>query len=105
MRKIALICAFCACVFGAEFTPMKVSPQKTEQIMQDLHKSLEACKDGARIKALSKELEKALFPLEDLDFAHEYDPAQIDELRRIDRENKAFLTKFAITSGCKLADL
>ena len=105
MKKVFLTLIVCGFAFCGEFTPVKVPPQKAEKIMQDLHRALKNCNDGARIKSLSKELENALFPLEDFDFSHDYDPEIIDELRRIDRENKAFLTKFALTSSCKLSEL
>ena len=105
MKKIVLALAVCAFAYCEEFTPVKVSPEQAEKIMQDLHKALKACNDGPRIKSLSKKLEDALFPLEDFDFSHEYDPKVIDELRRIDRTNKMFLTKFVLTSSCELSEL
>lgn len=102
MRKILISCAVLAFAFGGEFTAVKFSPEQTEKMMNELHQRLEKCQTDDRTKKLVKDLEDAFYPLEDMDFSHDYDPQIIEKLRRLNAQNQRFLTHFVLTSGCKL---
>ena len=102
MKKILVFCVFLAFAFGGEFTAVKFSPEQTEKMMKELHSRLEKCQTDERTKKLISDLEDALYPLEDMDFSHDYDPEIIEKLRRLNVQNQRFLTHFVLTSGCKL---
>lgn len=102
MKKILVFCAVLVFAFGGEFTAVKFSPEQTEKMMKELHSRLEKCQTDERTKKLISDLEDAFYPLEDMDFSHDYDPEIIDKLRRLNVQNQRFLTNFVLTSGCKL---
>ena len=102
MKKILVFCAVLVFAFGAEFTAVKFSPEQTEKMMKELHSRLEKCQTDERTKKLISDLEDAFYPLEDMDFSHDYDPQIIEKLRRLNAQNQRFLTHFVLTSGCKL---
>ena len=102
MKKILLFCAVSVFAFGGEFTAVKFSPEQTEKMMKELHSRLEKCQTDERTKKLISDLEDAFYPLEDMDFSHDYDPQIIEKLRRLNAQNQRFLTHFVLTSGCKL---
>ena len=102
MRKILISCVVLAFAFGGEFTAVKFSPEQTEKMMSELHSRLEKCQTDERTKKLVRDLEDAFYPLEDMDFSHDYDPQIIEKLRRLNAQNQRFLKHFVLTSGCKL---
>ena len=102
MKKILVFCAVLVFAFGAEFTAVKFSPEQTEKMMKELHSLLEKCQTDERTKKLISDLEDAFYPLEDMDFSHDYDPSVLEKLRRLNMQNQRFLTHFVLTSGCKL---
>ena len=102
MKKFLISCAILAFAFGGEFTPVKFSPEQTEKMMNELHSRLEKCQIDERTKKIIKDLEDAFYPLEDMDFSHDYDPEVIEKLRRLNMQNQRFLTNFVLTSNCKL---
>ena len=102
MKKILVFCAVLVFAFGAEFTAVKFSPEQTEKMMKELHSRLEKCQTDERTKKLIRDLEDAFYPLEDMDFSHDYDPSVLEKLRRLNMQNQRFLTHFVLTSGCKL---
>ncbi|MDA3080041.1 MULTISPECIES: hypothetical protein [unclassified Campylobacter] len=102
MKKILVFCVVLAFAFGGEFTAVKFSPEQTEKMMKELHSRLEKCQTDERTKKLISDLEDAFYPLEDMDFSHDYDPSVLEKLRRLNMQNQRFLTHFVLTSGCKL---
>ena len=102
MKKILVFCAVLVFAFGGEFTDVKFSPEQTEKMMKELHSRLEKCQTDERTKKLISDLEDAFYPLEDMDFSHDYDPSVLEKLRRLNMQNQRFLTHFVLTSGCKL---
>lgn len=78
MKKILVFCAVLAFAFGAEFTAVKFSPEQTEKMMKELHSRLEKCQTDERTKKLIRDLEDAFYPLEDMDFSHDYDPSVLE---------------------------
>ena len=102
MKKILAFCVVFVFAFGGEFTAVKFSPEQTEKMMSELHSRLEKCQTDGRTKKLIRDLEDAFYPLEDMDFSHDYDPQILEKLRRLNVQNQRFLTNFVLTSGCKL---
>ncbi|MBR2157601.1 MAG: hypothetical protein IJ923_06260 [Campylobacter sp.] len=102
MKKILVFCAVFVFAFGGEFTAVKFSPEQTEKMMKELRSRLEKCQTDERTKKLISDLEDAFYPLEDMDFSHDYDPSVLEKLRRLNMQNQRFLTNFVLTSGCKL---
>ena len=102
MKKILVFCAVLVFAFGGEFTAVKFIPEQTEKMMKELHSRLEKCQTDERTKKLISDLEDAFYPLEDMDFSHDYDPSVLEKLRRLNMQNQRFLTHFVLTSGCKL---
>lgn len=106
MKNIIFAMLICAsALIASEYTPTKYSPKETENLMKEFHQRLNDCKIDNRTKELSKELERAFYPLDDFDFSNHYDPEVISELRRLNLQNQQFLANFVMTSECRLDKL
>ncbi|MCI6989068.1 MAG: hypothetical protein MR902_05795 [Campylobacter sp.] len=102
---IFILVALVLTLNASEYTQVKYTLKETENLIKEFHQRLNDCKIDDRTKELSKEIERAFYPLDDFDFSNHYDPEIISELRRLNLQNQQFLTNFVMTSDCKIDSL